>query len=121
MDLGVGYRANQLVKLCLQLEKTNFGKMENLQTEDLKNLLLELSGVGPKVADCILLFAFSRRDVFPVDTWIEKVYKSFYGKDFGKCKNRVEIRKKLVSIFGNNSGFAQQYLFYYARSLKIKS
>ena len=65
-------------------------------------------GVGQMVADCIMLFAFGKKDVFPVDTWIEKVYNQFFEKE----TNRKIIREKLLVYFGQNSGYAQQYLFY---------
>ena len=115
MKLGVGYRAKQLVRLVQQLKDVDFEQLESMQTQDLRKFLMQFSGVGPKVADCILLFAFSRLDVFPVDTWIEKVYNKY----FGSLKNRNTISNELVLRYGNLSGYAQQYLFFYARSLKI--
>ena len=95
-----------------ELEDFNIEESKILPTEELRNKLISLSGVGPKVADCILLFAYSRHDVFPVDTWMAKMYNDF----FEKCDNRTLIRKKLVEYFGELSGYAQQYLFYYKRS-----
>ena len=115
LKLGVGYRAKQLVRLVQQLKDVDFEQLESMQTQDLRKFLMQFSGVGPKVADCILLFAFSRLDVFPVDTWIEKVYNKY----FGSLKNRNTISNELVLRYGNLSGYAQQYLFFYARSLKI--
>lgn len=110
--LGAGYRAKYLEKVLKELEYFDIEKSKELPTEELRNKLISLSGVGPKVADCILLFAYSRQDVFPVDTWIEKMYNQFYES----CSNRNLIRKKLIDEFGNLSGYAQQYLFYYKRS-----
>lgn len=115
IEIGTGYRAKQIIKLLGQLKSINLEDMKKLETLELRNRLIELSGIGPKVADCILLFGFSRTDVFPVDTWIEKVYNDF----FLSLKNRIEIRKNLVKKFGNLSGYAQQYLFYYKRENKI--
>ena len=110
--LGAGYRAKYLENVLKELEDFNIEESKNLPTEELRNKLISLSGVGPKVADCILLFGYSRLDVFPVDTWIEKMYNQFYEN----CSNRNVIRQKLVEEFGNLSGYAQQYLFYYKRS-----
>ena len=74
--------------------------------------LLTLKGVGPKVADCILLFGLGKRDVFPVDTWIEKVYLQDFN---GTPTNRKNITKFFFFIFKDLSGYAQQYVFYYKR------
>ena len=73
--------------------------------------LCRLKGVGPKVADCILLFAFRKYDVFPVDTWIRKVYSDIVGGD----ATNAQMRKKLCEMYGKYAGIAQQYLFFYKR------
>ena len=118
-SIGAGYRAAYLVKFLAQYEdfaKTDF---DALSTEELQKLLLELSGVGPKVANCILLFAFSRTDSFPVDTWMEKAYYQFFadekceGVDEKKKLGRKQISENLISKFGDLSGYVQQYLFYF--------
>ena len=86
-----------------------------LQSQDLFNMLTGVSGVGPKVADCVSLFGFNRTDSFPVDTWIQKVYQ----QDFdGKLTDRNKIAEWFVNKFGKYSGYFQQYLFYYKRSLE---
>ena len=59
-----------------------------------------------------MLFGYGKTDVFPVDTWIEKVYNNF----FEPCHDRKEIRRILVDKFKNVAGYAQQYLFYYQRN-----
>lgn len=71
-------------------------------------------GVGRKVADCVSLFAFHRTDRFPVDTWLEKVYREDFG---GTEKDRNKIASCFEAQFGDFSGYFQQYLFYYKRSL----
>lgn len=68
-----------------------------------KKELMRVKGIGDKVSDCILLFAFGRREVFPKDVWIKKVIDKIYGSDFDEKK------------FGNHAGIAQQYIYYYAR------
>ena len=112
---GCGYRAKHIVKLIAQLEHLDFNVLSKLDTQMLKNELIKLSGIGEKVADCILLFCFARKDVFPVDTWIKKVYLDLYNKN----DNPMIIRKTLINEFGVLSGYIQQYLFYYKRSKKI--
>ncbi len=78
----------------------------------LKSDVMYLKGVGPKVADCILLFGLGKYDVFPVDTWIDKVYhEDFHGTE----TRRNRIADYFVSTFGTDSGYCQQYLFYYKR------
>ena len=57
--------------------ETSLEEWKSLDTKTLRNKLISLAGVGPKVADCVLLFAYSRQDVFPVDTWIEQMYMKF--------------------------------------------
>lgn len=110
-NLGTGYRAPLLVRLIKQLK--TFKPDLTLLTKNLRKSLLKLSGVGPKVADCILLFSLNRSDVFPTDTWIKKVYKQDLG---GKKENAKEISESLAEQFKSDSGIIQQYLFYYKRS-----
>ena len=108
---GLGYRASQLVKLLGQLTSVDFEELKKMDTKSLRKFLITLTGIGPKVADCILLFGFSRKDVFPVDTWIVKI---FHDK-FGTTNNKNEMREALIKKFGDLSGVAQQYLFYHKR------
>ena len=111
--IGAGYRARYLEKVLVELENFDFEYSKRLSTQKLREELIKLSGVGPKVADCILLFGYGRQDVFPVDTWIIQMYNNW----FGNSKNASEIRKHLTTEFKELSGYAQQYLFYYKRSL----
>ncbi|MDD4408292.1 MAG: DNA glycosylase [Clostridia bacterium] len=117
-EIGAGYRAEQLVKLIEQLQKINFDELKHLSSDKILKKLIDLSGIGPKVADCILLFGFNRTDVFPVDTWIEKAFKNFYESDLKNTNHwsRAEIRKFLTERYGNLAGYAQQYLFNYQRN-----
>lgn len=114
--LGAGYRDKYLFKLSRQLADVDLKEKAKLETGELRKWLISLAGIGPKVADCILLFGFGRTDVFPVDTWIEKVYNVCY---YEGDKNREQIAKFLVDRFGNFAGYAQQYLFYGARSFDV--
>ena len=116
LELGAGYRADYLVKTIKYLNENSFNleKLEQLNTEELNKFLVSLYGIGQKVADCILLFAYSRTDVVPVDTWVDKIYNKYYGEENNK-KNRSEIRKEFLNYFKKLSGYAQQYLFYYER------
>ena len=77
--------------------------------------LTKIYGVGNKVANCVTLFSYGRGDSFPVDTWIEKVYRENMN---GELTDRTKIAKYLVDRFKDNSGIYQQYLFYYKKSLE---
>ena len=111
-EIGVGYRAKSLVRLCRELEGIDIDQLRPLPTKSLRNKLISFSGIGPKVADCVLLFAFSRHDSFPTDTWIKK----FYEEDLnGKEEDAKKISEILSDRFGEDSGLAQQYIFYYKR------
>ena len=109
--LGLGYRAEYLYKTIRKLKQKDFDidYLSTLKTPDLRQKLLSLDGVGPKVASCILFFGFSRTDVFPVDTWIRKAY-SLFCKD---KRNDKQIEEYFISLFGIYSGYAQQYVFNY--------
>ena len=118
--LGLGFRDIRLyetTKMVLNKE-INLEKLyDELDTGKVRNELLKLSGVGPKVADCILLFSdLSRFDVFPIDVWVRRVMNDLYIKE--EDENKVS-KKKIESIakekFGSLSGIAQQYLFYWRR------
>ncbi len=112
LDAGTGFRAKYLKSTIDKLVSGfDLEKVRLLPTEKAKEELMTLSGVGPKVADCVLLFGLNHQDVFPVDTWIAKVYNDLFETE----TNRIKMRKKLVETFGNYSGIAQQYLFYYKR------
>ncbi len=88
----------------------------NLSTDECVKELIKFSGVGPKVADCIALFGMQKYDTFPVDVWVKRVMEEFYVED---NLSLPKIRKFALEKWGDLSGFAQQYLFYYARELGI--
>lgn len=112
-DIGAGYRAEYLAKTARDIVNGfPIDSINELDSESANKKLCSLMGVGPKVADCILLFGYARQDVFPVDTWIKKVYADIFSDE---VKSPKEIRKALISTYGELSGYAQQYLFYNKR------
>lgn len=115
-SLGAGYRGKYLYKTVQMIKNGDFDLAlpYELNSEKAKVYIMNLYGVGPKVADCILLFAYSKNDVFPVDTWIKKVYKD----EMLKENTPFNINLYLKNKYGNMSGFAQQYLFYHRRENK---
>lgn len=108
-SIGCGYRDKFLDETAKRIYAEGIDNIEKLNTSELKKTLMGYKGVGPKVADCIALFGFSRRDSFPVDTWIEKIYREDFG---GRLLNRNKICDYFLELFGENSGYMQQYLFY---------
>lgn len=111
-SLGAGYRGVYLYKLSRELADFDELVFENLSTDEARKLLIKFSGVGPKVADCVLLFSLGRRNVFPVDTWVEKIYHKYFESGI---KSRNKMREFLIEKFGDDAGYAQQYLFYAQR------
>lgn len=86
--------------------------MRELSLSEARERVKSFSGVGPKVADCILLFAGLRTDVFPVDVWVRRVLKDLY---FNRDVSQKEAESFATEYFGDLAGFAQQYLFYSMR------
>ena len=114
----VGFRDKRIfdtVNMILN-EKIDLDNFENLETDILRGELLKFSGVGNKVADCIMLFSYKRGEVFPVDVWIKRVMEELFIKKETPVK---KISKEADRIFGKYAGYAQQYLFYYGREEKI--
>ena len=118
--LGLGFRDVRLYETTqmilnkdIDLEKLK----KNPNTQEVRNELLKLSGVGPKVADCILLFSDLKRfDVFPIDVWVRRVMNDLYIKEEDETKvSKIKIEKLAEEKFGDLKGLAQQYLFYWRR------
>lgn len=111
-SLGAGYRDEFICSTAKKISEEGIAYLDNLNASELKKALLTYKGVGPKVADCVALFAYKKTESFPVDTWIEKVYKENLG---GTQTDRKKIATHLQKEFGEYSGFVQQYLFYFKR------
>lgn len=114
----VGFRAPRIKDTCqiIYNKDIDLNSIFNLSREEGKKLLMTLPGVGPKVSDCILLFAFDKDDAFPVDVWVKRVMEHFYLKEETNVKDIGEYGARL---FKDLAGLAQQYLFYYAREEEI--
>lgn len=119
-ELGAGFRDKRLYKTVNQIisKEVDINKIYNYEnTQKIQEELLKLSGVGPKVADCILLFSnLKRLDVFPVDVWVRRVMNDLYIHNNDENKvNKKEILDLANKKFGEIQGLAQQYLFYWRR------
>ena len=115
-SIGLGYRDEYVKRFSTNLVNGfDLCGLSTLSTKDLTKELLKIHGIGKKVADCITFFGFNKTDSFPVDTWIEKIYLENLG---GKNTNREVIANELSSTYGELSGYIQQYLFYYKRTIE---
>ena len=118
--LGLGFRDIRLYETVhIVLEgKVNLEEMElEKNTFLIKEELLKLSGVGPKVADCILLFSTLKRlEVFPIDVWVRRVMNELYIKNEDENKVKPKLIEEIaIKKFGDLAGMAQQYLYYWKR------
>lgn len=121
-NLGLGFRDKYIYETTQKILHQEID-LEQLHqepdTQKVRNSLLSLSGVGPKVADCILLFSTLKRfDVFPIDVWVRRVMNDLYIKSEDETKiNKKDIELLARQKYGNLEGIAQQYLFYWRRDL----
>lgn len=117
----LGYRAKYIVATAKAFVANGKEYYEDLRNENVPaavamERISSLSGVGPKVANCILLFSLKKRSAFPIDTWMRKVMNHLY--DFNE--NDVKgMEKFALDTYGEVAGIAQQYLFYYMRNYKF--
>lgn len=111
---GVGYRAKYIIQAAEMIQnQIKLEKLAKMNYDHAFDTILELPGVGPKVADCILLYGFHMGEAFPVDVWIKRIICELYfeGKDISVPK----IREFGMEQFGEYAGYVQLYLFHYAR------
>lgn len=112
--LGLGYRDRYVLESAIKVAENPgcLGKIQAMSYGEAKKELLTFSGVGPKVADCILLFSAGKHEAFPIDTWIKKTLERRY--------NLTQVSNKALeawadSVFGALKGYAQQYMFFFER------
>ena len=115
-NCALGYRAKNLLATARLVSSgaCNLESWSALADPDLRERLCSLPGVGPKIANCVMLFAYERLRAFPIDVWIERVLKQQY---FPREKRVTELQLREFSetYFGEHGGYAQQYLFHHAR------
>ena len=122
-ETGASFRSKYIVDTIKKVnesvkgDKYDLEYISSLSADECHTALQEFMGVGAKVADCIMLFSMEKSSAFPVDVWVKRAMMHFYNAEEGSLnKIRIFARNK----FGELAGFAQQYLFYYARENKIK-
>ncbi len=122
-SMKFGYRSPYLVDAIKTFQKRGF-EFDGLSTKNLMDKLLEIKGVGRKVASCVMLFGYNRYDVFPVDVWMRRIMIELYDDRIRKGLKNPNVKKLSdkhiedfgLTFFGANAGIAQQYLFEYGRS-----
>jgi N-glycosylase/DNA lyase len=113
-NCGVGYRAPYMRKASeLFTDEMDLQDISKMSYDEAFETILKVPGVGPKVADCILLYGFNFKEAFPSDVWIKRIvsYLYFDGKDISVSK----VREFGMEEFGDYAGYVQLYMFHYAR------
>jgi N-glycosylase/DNA lyase len=117
LECKLGYRAKSL-RATARLFSSGQADLEawsTLSDTELRKQLCALPGVGPKIANCVMLFAYERLRAFPIDVWIERVLRQHYFSRRAKMSAQ-RLRQFSETYFGEHGGYAQQYLFHQARS-----
>ena len=119
-DLSVikaGFRDKYIQKAAnyISAHPEFLSQLKEADTKTAKSMLMSFEGIGNKVSDCILLFGLNKTDSFPVDVWMHRIMQQLY---FKKQCTKDEISEYAAQKFGAYSGYAQQYLFYYALNHK---
>ena len=112
----MGFRAPNLL-VTAQMVANGEVDMPSLRArtvDEARRELLKFPGVGEKIADCVLLFAYGFQQAFPVDVWVSKALRQLYFP--GRRPDRRRLRRFTTTHFGTNAGYAQQYLFHYIRA-----
>ena len=124
-ETGASFRSKYIVDTVSNINKDlldidgvyNLKRIASLSDDECHTALQEFKGIGAKVSDCIMLFSMKKYSAFPVDVWVKRAMMHFYDAKEGSLnKIRIFARDKFKDL----SGFAQQYLFYYARENNIK-
>ena len=116
-DCGLGYRAKSVARAaeCVASGQISLN-LDDLDDASARARLCEFHGVGEKIADCVLLFAYGRFAAFPIDVWVERVLRRLYApRGRERTWSRREMQAFAARQFGPHAGYAQQYLFHYAR------
>lgn len=128
LQCGLGYRATYVQNTMRSIlnQDIDMKMIENTDYTQSKQEIMKLSGVGEKIADCILLFAFDKLEAFPIDTWIIKILQEYLNKMLvfspdTKINDKISptqykvVSKKIRDHYGKYSGYAQQFLYYNIR------
>ena len=112
---GLGYRAGYILETAKIINKNGLPDLDRLEYEEALKYLVSLRGVGEKVADCVLLFSTAHKKAFPVDVWIERALRNYYGMSGSRHAIKLEAQR----YFGDAAGIAQQFIFHGMRTKLI--
>jgi len=130
-ECGLGYRTGYVSETAKRVYSGDFDlkKLRKISYEKARRELLNLPGVGLKVADCVSLFSLEKLEAFPVDVWIKRIILKYYSNNFEKkFIKKISLKKSLtrseyerLSLFGRRyfgeyAGYAQEYLYHYERT-----
>ena len=129
LSCGLGFRAKYIKKASQDVlsGKINFNYLKKADYKTAKEILLDVYGIGDKIADCILLFSLEKIEAFPIDRWTLRILRKYYSDVFNESisksitKKKYEtIHEKIVRHFGPFAGYSQQFLFKMERDLNNK-
>ncbi|MEG1559759.1 MAG: DNA glycosylase [Clostridia bacterium] len=116
--IGAGYRVPYIIKTARAIVSGfSLETIRDIPTDQARKQLCTLMGVGPKVADCVLLFSLSHRNAFPMDVWMKRAVRALYFK--GTDEPDKKSLEEVITSLGDEAGIIQQYIFHYARENKI--
>jgi N-glycosylase/DNA lyase len=130
-ECRLGFRAERVIATAkiIHKQKTDFESLKKLNYIQSKKTLMELPGVGNKVADCVLLFSLDHLEAFPIDVWMKRVIQKYYSSHFDKKFIKADTNDHSITnkkynamssfarnYFGEYAGYAQEYLFHYIRN-----
>lgn len=128
----LGFRAERVLEVSRKVSAGEFNleALQELEYESAKNELMKLPGVGPKVADCVLLFSLDKLEAFPIDVWMKRIVMEYYSDHFEPSFVKKVLSKKSLTRreynkiglfgrthFGKFVGYAQEYLYHYKRCM----
>lgn len=118
-SIKAGFRDKYILSAARHIadNKEFLDELRKADTMTAKKMLMSMQGIGNKVSDCILLFGLGKTDSFPVDVWMRRIMEQLY---FERKSSAEEITDYAREKFGKFSGYAQQYLFYYALNHKLE-
>ena len=114
--LKMGYRAPYLREAAKAAAErsVNLTALDKLPYSAAKETLIQLPGVGPKIADCVLLFAYGKQEAFPMDVWVKRALEELYFQ--GRRMHQIQLQAFAAQHFAPFNGYAQQYLFHFMRT-----
>lgn len=121
---GLGFRDKYVKELGKRMQKFDVYRLGAKDYETAKRELMESAGIGEKVADCICLFSLDKHEAFPIDIWIARIMKEKYGPEIKSLFPKTKFSYKDIQLFarkkwGNDAGYAQQFIYTYGRKHKL--